>query len=364
MDLIDSESTQRNQRRRARAGTALAIALGLLLGACTESSGGDTTTTAAGEETTTAAGEETTTTGAAQSGTQDYTMVTFFENCSFCQTLEAGAIQAGEEFGVNVQIVQPGGVDAETLNPALQAATAAEPDAIGISYFTKGQETAILDTLDLGIPIVLFNNNRFEAVDGDPATATTDPRILTLPYVGQDETKSGEVLMTYLMPLLGEGKVVIVNNSPGATVLTMRADGVKRVLDANNVPYEDLDAEMDEVVNEQILSAYLEANPDVAGIIGLGNPSSNPAAKLVGELGLDIIVGTFDVDTAAVEHIKAGTLTAALNQQPWLQGYYSVQNMYVKTVLGLQPVNVDTGTQIVTIDNVADLEAAVAAGRN
>ena len=351
----------RTGRKSLRAFPALLLALGVLVAACADASEDTTTTTAAA---TTAAMTETTADTSAQAGSHDFVMITFFANCSFCQTLEAGAIAAGEQLGVNVQIVQPGGVDAETLNPALQAATAAEPDAIGISYFTKGQESAILDTLDEGIPVMLFNNNRFEAVDGDPATATTDPRILTLSYVGQDETKSGEVLMTHLLPQLGEGKVVIFNNAPGATVLTLRADGVKRVLDANGIPYEDLDGELDEVVNQQTISAYLDANPDTVGIIGLGNPASNPAGVIVGERGLDIVIGTFDVDTAAVEHLKQGTLTAALNQQPWLQGYMTVMNMYIETALGLNPVNVDTGTQIVTMDNVHLLEAAVAAGRN
>ncbi len=362
--MTGSTKLAKNRSRLTfRSFLVLLLALGLVAAACGDDSDSTPpTTTASVTETTPAPTAPPA--PPAQAGAVSFIMITFFTDCSFCQTVEAGALAAGEALGVDVQIVQPGGVDAATLNPALLTAVAAEPDGIGISYFEKGQETAVIEAVDKGIPVVLFNNNRFEQQGDDANTATRDPRVTSLPYVGQDETVSGAVLMSALLPLVGDGKVVIFSPAPGATVLTLRADGVKRVLDANGIEWDELDGVLDEVQNKVTISAYLDVNDDVAAIIGLGNPASNPSSVEIGERGLDIPIGTFDVDTAAILHIRNGLTTAALNQQPWLQGYFTILNLYVKVVLGLNPVNVDTGTQVVTAANVDELQASIDAGRN
>ena len=73
--------------------------------------------------------------------------------------------------------------------PLVQAAIAAEPAGIAIDYTSKTMEAVTVAALDAGIPVVLYNNNRFE---GENAPA--DPRILGLAFVGQDESVSGETL--------------------------------------------------------------------------------------------------------------------------------------------------------------------------
>ena len=45
------------------------------------------------------------------------------------------------------------------------------------------------------------------------------------------------------------------------------------------------------------------------------------------ENGLDIPVATFDVGAEAATRIKDGSLTMAINQQPFLQSYFAVANL-------------------------------------
>ena len=129
-------------------------------------------------------------------------------------------------------------------------------------------------------------------------------------------------------------------------------DGVKRALDAAGYPYEDLVATGDQGQNLSLISAALQADDSICGIVGLGNPAANPAAQYVGENGLDIPVATFDVGAEAAKRIQDGTLTMAINQQPFLQSYFAVANMVNQAKYSLSPVNVDTGTSIVTNENI------------
>ena len=279
----------------------------------------------------------------------------------FWITQQNGANQAGEDFGVNVVFQAPAQDTGDAgMVPLLQAAIAAAPAGIAIDYTSKTMEAVTVAALDAGIPVVLYNNNRFEGEN-----APDDNRILGLAFVGQDEAVSGETLTkAWMSSLPGEPcKVLIVNPFPTAFVLTLRADGVKRALDAAGYPYEDLVATGDQAQNLSLTSAAMQADTSICGIVGLGNPAANPAAQYVGENGSKIPVATFDVGAEAAKRIKDGTLTMAINQQPFLQSYFAVANLANQAKYSLSPTNVDTGTSIVTKDNIDTVQACIDAGR-
>jgi simple sugar transport system substrate-binding protein len=279
----------------------------------------------------------------------------------FWITQQNGAKQAGEDFDVNVVFQAPAQDTGDAgMVPLVQAAIAAQPAGIAIDYTSKTMEGVTAAALDAGIPVVLYNNNRFEGEN-----APSDDRISGLAFVGQDESVSGEILAKAWLPALpGQPcKVLIVNPFPTAFVLTLRGDGVKRALDAAGYPYEDLVATGDQGQNLSLISAALQADDSICGVVGLGNPAANPAAQYVGENGLDIPVATFDVGAEAAKRIQDGALTMAINQQPFLQSYFAVANMVNQAKYSLSPVNVNTGTSIVTNENIKSVQACIDAGR-
>ena len=279
----------------------------------------------------------------------------------FWITQQNGAKQAGEDFDVNVVFQAPAQDTGDAgMVPLVQAAIAAQPAGIAIDYTSKTMEGVTVAALDAGIPVVLYNNNRFEGEN-----APNDERIAGLAFVGQDESVSGEILANTWLPSLPDQpcKVLIVNPFPTAFVLTLRGDGVKRALDAAGYPHEDLVATGDQGQNLSLISAALQADSSNCGIVGLGNPAANPAAQYVGENGLDMPVATFDVGAEAAKRIQDGTLTMAINQQPFLQSYFAVANMVNQAKYSLSPVNVNTGTSIVTNENIKTVQACIDAGR-
>jgi simple sugar transport system substrate-binding protein len=279
----------------------------------------------------------------------------------FWITQQNGANQAGTDFGVNVVFQAPAQDTGDAgMVPLLQAAIAAKPAGIAIDYTSKTMEAVTTAALDAGIPVVLYNNNRFE---GENAPA--DKRILGLSFVGQDESVSGEILAKAWLPSLPSTpcKVLIVNPFPTAFVLTLRGDGVKRALDAAGYPHDDLVATGDQGQNLSLIGAALQADKGICGVVGLGNPAANPAAQYIGDNKLNVPVATFDVGAEASKRIKDGTLTMAINQQPFLQSYFAVANLANQAKYSLTPVNVNTGTSIVTKANIDTVQACIDAGR-
>jgi simple sugar transport system substrate-binding protein len=279
----------------------------------------------------------------------------------FWITEQNGAKQAGRDFGVNVVFqATPQDTGDAGMVPLIQAAVAAKPAGIAIDYVSKTMEAPTTAALNAGIPVVLYNNDRFEGNN-----APSDKRIQNLAFVGQNESVSGEILAKAWMPHLPSTpcKVLIVNPFPTAFVLTLRADGVKRALDAAHYPYADLSATGDEGQNLSLISAALQADKGVCGVVGLGNPAANPAAQYIGENNLKIPVATFDVGAEAAKRIKDGTLTMAINQQPFLQAYFAVANLANQAKYSLSPVDVNTGTSIVTSKNIDTVIACIKAGR-
>jgi simple sugar transport system substrate-binding protein len=53
----------------------------------------------------------------------------------------------------------------------------------------------------------------------------------------------------------------------------------------------------------------------------------------------------------------------SINQQPYLQGYYAVEQLALQTKFGLRPANVDTGTFLVDKSNIAEVQHLISIGK-
>ena len=60
----------------------------------------------------------------------------------------------------------------------------------------------------------------------------------------------------------------------------------------------------------------------------------------------------FDLGPKQLEQIKTGALQGSLGQQPFLQGFYPVMQLYLQLDRNIAAANLDTRAQLVTKDNV------------
>jgi simple sugar transport system substrate-binding protein len=291
-------------------------------------------------------------------------MVGSVTNNTFWAAVKRGFEQGGKDFGLHAIYTAPGVHSSSGSIPLINSAIAAHPAGIAINYSDKSLQKPTLDALGAGVGVVLFNNNRFEAVGGKANTATTDPRITKLAYIGEDSLLNAKKLATEFMPFIKKkGTVVIVDPVPGVQVLALRRQGVEAVLKPAGYKTAYLPATLDEGNNITAIGAYLQAHSDVVAVVGLGDPTANPAATYIEKNKLSIPVAAFDVDAEAIQHIHKGSLKAATDQQPYLQGYLSAANLAFMIKDHLFPLTMNTGSYIVTTKNIAEVEKAVALGK-
>jgi simple sugar transport system substrate-binding protein len=75
-----------------------------------------------------------------------------------------------------------------------------------------------------------------------------------------------------------------------------------------------------------------------------------------------VAAGSFDLVADILDAIEKGELQFTIAQQPYLQGFLSVINLYLLKRYNQTPADVNTGTVAVTWENVATVKELVAQG--
>lgn len=103
------------------------------------------------------------------------------------------------------------------------------------------------------------------------------------------------------------------------------------------------------------LVSLFESRGDVVGAFTANNVFTPPLVKAVAQMGLTdkFCAFGFDLGPAQQEGIAAGNLTGSLGQQPFLQGFWPVMQLYLQIDRGISAANLDTRAQLVTKDTVA-----------
>ena len=60
----------------------------------------------------------------------------------------------------------------------------------------------------------------------------------------------------------------------------------------------------------------------------------------------------YDLGPPILEGLRSGALTGSLGQQPFLQGFWPVMQLYLQIDRGIAAANLDTRAQVVTQENV------------
>ena len=80
-------------------------------------------------------------------------------------------------------------------------------------------------------------------------------------------------------------------------------------------------------------------------------PYTRAAAKQPGAL----CGAGFDLSAATAQASQDGSVSVVLDQQPFLQGYLPIVQLYMSANFGFAGMNVDTGAALITADNIAQV---------
>ena len=105
------------------------------------------------------------------------------------------------------------------------------------------------------------------------------------------------------------------------------------------------------------LVSLFESRGDVVGAFTANNVFTPPLVKAVAQMGKTgkLCAYGFDPAPAQQEGIAAGNLTGSLGQQPFLQGFWPVMQLYLQIDRGIAAANLDTRAQLVTKETVANV---------
>ena len=235
----------------------------------------------------------------------------------------------------------------------IQSAIDSKVDGIAL---TMPDPPALLPTIkkaiDAGIPVVAFNAGIGAYADSG-----------ALSYFGSDESLAGEAGGTRATEL-GAKHVLCVVQFQGQVQLEARCDGVNTTFKGGK--YDKIyvnGADLPSV--RTTISAKLKQDPSIDFIVTLGAPIALNAIDAVKESGSTAKVGTFDFNPQIPPKIESGELQFAIDQQPYLQGYLSIDSLWLYKVNGNiigggQPTL--TGPFMVDKSNIAVVGKFAAAG--
>jgi simple sugar transport system substrate-binding protein len=240
---------------------------------------------------------------------------------------------------------------AEMVN-ATNTAISAKADGIALAVVDKNAFNAPVDqALAAGIPVVSYN------ADG----AKDDPGTNRLAYIGQGLYDSGFQLgQRAIESGLDSGEVVGFIATPGQLNIQPRIDGASDAIkqSGKSLKFTPVGTNADVTKGLSIIDAYAQGHPDLAGMLAVDAGSTQSVGQVVQKYKMRDknlkVAGGFDLVPETLTAVKAGGLDYTIDQQPYLQGFLPVLQLWFYKLSGglVAPSDTNTGLLFVTKDNV------------
>ena len=258
-----------------------------------------------------------------------------------------GSADAARAFGVEVRWTGSRSSDVAQMVKAMKHAIDIGVDGIALSLIDP---TAFDGPTELalrrGIPVVAYN------ADGGKANKR-------LAYIGQDNYQSGLELGARVVSLVQQGDVYLFIATPNQQNIQPRVDGaLDAIRDSGNPIRAHVVASGVAVGDElkRIEATYL-AHKSLRGLFAVDAGSTAGIAKVMHKHGLHahgVRAGGYDLLPESLQAIHDGDLDFTIDQQPYLQGFLPVQQLFLYRYSEalVAPADTNTGLNFVTRDNV------------
>ncbi len=272
-----------------------------------------------------------------------FVVITHATAVPFFVPVRKGAEDAGKLVGADVVYTGPAGFDIQKQVEFMKSAIAQRVDGIAC---TLPDPTAfndvVAEAMSKGIPVIAIN-----------ADAPASGR---LAYIGQGNYEAGRSMGAQIVKLLpGGGSVILGIHTAGAENLEARIKGVKDVLDAKGgFKYRVVATGTDITRAESLLASALQADPSVKGMFGVEDITGIAIGNIIERQKLKgkVFGGGFDLVEQELNHIENGVMQFTIDQQPYLQGFQGVMELWLNRMYSISPCDINTGIAPVTAENV------------
>ncbi|MCX7656113.1 MAG: ABC transporter substrate-binding protein [Treponemataceae bacterium] len=255
----------------------------------------------------------------------------------FWQAVKKGAENAARDLGVRITFEGPESesqVDKQI--EMLQTALGKNPKALGIAALdSKAVIPLLVQAQAKKIPVIAFDSG----VDSD----------IPLTTVSTDNIVAAGVAADKLAAAIGyKGKVAILVHDQTSRTGIDRRDGFLKRMKEKYPAIQVLEPQYgggDHLKSTEIAKAVINGNPDLKGYFGANEGSAIGIVNAVKELKMEgkIVVVGYDSGKLQIDAIRSGLMLGAVQQNPVLMGYKTVEAA-VKALKGeTLPKRIDSG---------------------
>ncbi|MEV4038729.1 sugar ABC transporter substrate-binding protein [Streptomyces umbrinus] len=291
--------------RRIVPAVAVAAAAALVLAGCSSDSGGKKAEEDSGDAAV----------GKADTPRMTIAMVTHAPpGDTFWDIIRKGAQAAAAKD--NVKLIYSNNENASTQASLVQNAIDQKVDGIAVTLAKPdAMKDVIAKARKAGIPVVGLNSGMDQWKDQG-----------LLEFFGQDELVAGEAFGEKLNETGAKNNVCVIQVQ-GHVGLEQRCAGVKKTFKGKTTNLYVNGTNMPSV--KSTITAKLKQDTSIDTVVTLGAPFALTAVQSVSESGSKAKVATFDLNKEMVSAIKSGDVEFAVDQQPYLQGYLSVDSLWL-----------------------------------
>jgi simple sugar transport system substrate-binding protein len=204
---------------------------------------------------------------------------------------------------------------------SINGAIASKVDGIATSLISPTAFTApVQKALKAGIPVVAYNAD--------------EPQTGRLSYIGQDLFVSGQQMGDHIVKLLPNGgEIALFIATPGAANIQPRIDGAKDTLKSHsNIKYDVVATGAAVPAELTAINSWAQGHSSAKGMFAVDAGSTQGVAQTIQKQGLKQkgwVGGGYDLTPITEQLLAAGYIEFTIDQQPYLQGFLPIIELYL-----------------------------------
>jgi simple sugar transport system substrate-binding protein len=321
-------------RRTALTGGAAGLAAAML-GACGSSSNNS-------KATATAQAAEDGSGVFATNSKQKFVLVNHVTTNPFFVPTKYGAEDACKLLGCSYQWTGSENSNVNEMANAMNTAITGGANGIGVCLVDKKAfNTATDAALQAKIPVVAYNAD--------------EPSNHRLCYIGQDLFLSGQEMGKKIVDLVPSGDVALFIATPGASNIQPRIDGALDVIKKSGKGITTKTVATGAAVPAElsVIDAYAQGHPDTKGYFAVDAGSTQSIAQTMQKHDLrskGVKAGGYDLTPITQKLLAADQLDFTIDQQPYLQGFIPILQLFMYQASGTLSGIADTNTGLKFLD--------------
>ena len=270
-----------------------------------------------------------------------FTLVNHVTTNTFFTPTQNGAADACKLLGCSYQWTGSQTSNVSEMVNAMNSAVSAGANGIGVSLVDLHAFNGPTNSaLNAGIPVVAYN-----------ADAAGNAR---LAYIGQDLFLSGQEMGKHIASLVPSGDVALFIATPGSLNIQPRIDGALDTLKGHSSIKPHVVATGAAIPQElSTIDAYATGHPSTKGMFAVDAGSTQSVAQTIQKHNLKgkVMGGGYDLTPITQQLLAAGYTQFTIDQQPYLQGFFPIMELYLYNVTQKLTGTADINTGLKFLDS-------------